>query len=320
MVDLPDPAMPTIDAIMSALVRRENAWRGSYDGYGVSVSMLGSECDRQLWYQLRWASVPEVIAEGRKFRIFARGNAAEQRILDDLREAGIVVQDVDPDTGKQWRLSRANGWIRGKADGVVLGVIEAPKARHVVEIKCLKAADWRAILKRGLRKQKPEHWMQLHEGMAALGIDRGIYIAENADTCELLSERLHLDHEEAAKAAARVLRLTTENDAPLRIADAPARPPCLFCSHKAVCFENAAPRQHCRTCLFFTFTSDGNGHCDRFGEARSPDLQREGCPAHLFLPTLIDGEQIDAADDGSWIDYQLPNGTVWRDGAEAVTP
>jgi hypothetical protein len=317
MVELPPPAQPTVAAIYDALVK-DAAWRDKYEGYGIGASLLGSPCDRQLWMTLRWASPPEVITQGRKFRIFARGNAAEDRILGDLKLAGLHVEEVDPETGKQWRLSRANGWLRGKADARCWGVLEAPNAMHVVEIKCIKAADWRAIAKHGLRKQKPEHWMQLHEGMAALGIERGLYIAENADTCELLTERIHLDYEEAARQEARVLRLVEEHDAPLKIADAPKTPPCLFCNHRALCFENASPRRHCRTCIFFRFGTDGNGHCDRFNEPRSPERQRAGaqCPAQRLLPTLIPGEQIDAADDGSWIEYRLLDGTIWRDGAD----
>lgn len=314
MVEIPPPIQPTVDAIMAALVA-ERADGPLYDGLGVNASALGTPCDRQLWYGLRWVSSPEVITQGRKLRIFARGNAAEQRILADLARV-LEVEEVDPMTGKQWRFSRADGWIRGKADGRCLGVLEAPKAPHVIEIKCIKAADWRGVAKHGLAKHKPEHWMQLHEGMAGLGIERGLYIAENADTCELLTERIHLDHELAARQEARVLRLVEENDAPLRVNDAPTKPPCLFCNHKAVCFENAAPRRTCRSCVFFTFGRHGNGHCERWGEPRSPDRQREGCGSHLFLPTLVNGEQIDAAEDDSWIEYRLPDGTTWRDGAK----
>jgi hypothetical protein len=314
MVEIPAPIQPTVDAVMQALVEARNA-NPSYEGYGIGASSLGTPCDRQLWYTLRWASPSEVITEGRKLRIFARGNAAEQRILADLGRV-LTIEEHDPATGKQWRFSRANGWIRGKADGRCIGVLEAPKAEHVIEIKCIKAADWRGIAKHGLAKHKPEHWMQLHEGMAALGVERGLYIAENADTCELLTERIHLDHEVAAKVEARVLRLVDEHVVPLRVNDAPTKPPCLFCTHKAVCFENAAPRRTCRTCIFFAFGRDGAGHCERFDEPRLPDRQRENCGAHLYLPTLVGGDQVDAAEDGSWVEYRLPDGSTWRDGAD----
>ena len=250
MVAIPAPVQPTVDAIYHAK-EVANEWRGQYEGYGISASALGTPCDRQLWLSLRWASAPEVV-NGRRLRIFDRGNAAEQRIIEDIRAAGIEVEDVDPATGKQWRIHLARGFLRGTADGICLGVLEAPKARHVIEVKCLKAADWRAIEKHGLREKKPEHWHQLHTGMVALGCDRGLYIAENADTCELLTERLRLDVEEAGRQEARVLRALDEHEAPLgMLGDASTakqrealagRPPCRFCDHRGIC--SALPLRH----------------------------------------------------------------------------
>jgi hypothetical protein len=76
-------------------------------------------------------------------------------------------------------------------------------------------------------------------------------------------------------------------------------------------------RRHCRTCLHFAFGRDGNGHCARFDEPRSPQRQQEGkdCPAHLFLPTLVPGEQVDADPEAETVTYRMPDGAVWVDGA-----
>lgn len=310
MTEVPPPAQPTVDAIWAAR-ERENDARPQYDSWGVSASALGTACDRALWYALRWVSPPEKLT-GRKLRIFERGNIEEERVLADLRRAGIEV------TREQERFSLAKGWLRGKVDAVCRGLMEAPKALHVTEIKSAKAADFRGIQKHGLAKHKPEHWHQLHAGMAATGIDRGAYVVVNKDTEEIHVERIHLDVEEAARQEARVLGLVEADDAPLRAADSAEAFVCRFCQHKAVCHENAAPRRTCRSCIFWTFGADGNGHCEKFHEPRKPDRQREGaeCPAHRWLPTLIAGDQIDAADDGAWIDYRLADGTIWRDGAE----
>ena len=172
----------------------------------------------------------------------------------------------------------------------------------------MKAADWRAVQKHGVAKAKPEHWHQLHAGMAALGIARGAYVAVNKDTEEILVERIRLDVEEANRQEARVERLVAEHEAPLKIAENAERPPCRFCRHKALCFEAAMPRRHCRTCLHFAFGRDGNGHCARFDEPRTPQRQQEGkdCPAHLFLPALVPGEQIDADPEAETVTYRMP--------------
>ena len=227
--------------------------------------------------------------------------------------------DRDEATGKQWTFSIADGWIRGKADGRVHGVIEAPKAEHVLEIKSLKASDWRAIQRHGLQVAKPDHWHQLHSGMAGLGVARGLYVGVNKDTEEILTERVKLDGETAARQEARVLRIVHAHDAPGRISDKPDSHACALCRHAAICHGDAAARRHCRTCLHFTFTRDGLGHCARFNEPRTPRAQGQGatCPAHLYLPTIVPGEQVDADPDAETITYAMRNGETWTDGATA---
>jgi hypothetical protein len=315
MTELPDRPMPTVDAIWRAM---EAGQRPAYDGYGISASALGTACDRQLWYGLRWASPPETMT-GRTLAIFERGNWEEDRILQALELAGLDVQAVNPETGRQWTFALANGWLRGKADGRVTGVIEAPKTAHCLEIKSLKASDFRAILKHGLLKAKPEHWHQLHAGMAGLGLSRGIYIGRNKDTEELLSERIKLDEGEIAKQEARVLRVVDMHDAPGKISDKADAFACRFCRHKETCHEGAFARRHCRTCLHFTLTDSGNGHCARWNEPRNPAAQRMGsdCPSHLYLPDLVAGQQVDADEEAETVTYQMADGSIWIDGADA---
>lgn len=312
MVEIPPPAQPTVDAIYAAR-EREAAERPSYEGYGIAASALGSPCDRQLWMTLRWVSPPETMT-GRKLRIFERGDIEEDRVLADLRRAGVEI------SREQERFSLANGFLRGKVDAVGTGILEAPAAEHVVEIKSAKASDYRAVQKHGLAKHKPEHWHQVHAGMTALGIERGAYVIVNKDTEEIYLERVHYDAEEAARQIARVERIVEADEAPGRIAEEPTRPPCLFCKHKAACFERGPVRRSCRTCLHFRFTRDGNGHCARFDEPRNPQRQQDGakCPVHLFLPSLVPGEQIDADAETETVTYRMADGSFWVDGPEVV--
>jgi hypothetical protein len=284
--------------------------RSAYEGYGASASALGTECDRQIWLTLRWAS-PQEAPTGRQTRIFERGTLEEERVLGDLRRAGIEV------SREQERFSLAGGWLRGKIDAIGVGFLEAPKAEHVVEIKSLNASTWRSVQKHGLMRSKPEHWHQLHIGMAALGIARGAYVAVCKDDEAIYIERVRLDVEEANRQEARVERLVAAHEAPLKFAENAERPPCRFCRHQAICFEAAMPRRNCRTCLHFTFGRDGNGHCVRFDEPRSPQRQQEShdCPAHLYLPALVPGEQIDADPEAETVTYRLRDGAVWVDGA-----
>jgi hypothetical protein len=312
---LPPIESPTVAAIWRAREAEAAADpRSAHEGYGISASALGSPCDRQLWLTLRWASLPET-PSGRQLRVFERGSLEEERVVADLRRAGVEV------SREQERFALAGGWLRGKIDGVGRGFLEAPKAEHVVEIKSMGASGWRNVKKHGVAASRPEHWHQLHIGMAALGIARGAYVVANRDSEELLIERIHLDVEKANRQEARVERLVAAHEAPLKIAENAERPPCRFCRHKALCFETAMPRRHCRTCLHFAFGRDGAGHCMRFDEPRSPQRQQEGvdCPAHLYLPALVPGEQVDADPEAETVTYRMRDGAVWIDGAAEET-
>jgi hypothetical protein len=40
--------------------------------------------------------------------------------------------------------------------------------------------------------------------------------------------------------------------------------------------------------------------------------QEQGCAAHLYIPALVHGGQVDAGED--WVSYTMPDGSEWRDG------
>lgn len=305
MTAIPPPALPTVDAIWRAR-EAAAAERPLYLTGGISASMVGTECDRALFYELRWVSLPEQVS-GRILRIFERGDIEEQRVYADLRAAGVEIDE-------QAEFAAVQGFLRGRADGIATGILEAPKARHVLEIKSAKASDWRAVQKHGVAKAKPLHWHQLHAGMASLGIDRGFYVMVNKDTEEILTERISLDPEIAARTEARVARIVDTHDAPGRLNDDPGAFSCRFCKHRAVCHEGAPARRNCRTCIHWSFTRDGLGHCERFDRPLRRDRQADGCPAHLYLPSLVNGEQIDADPEAETVTYQMASGEVWVDG------
>ena len=45
-------------------------------------------------------------------------------------------------------------------------------------------------------------------------------------------------------------------------------------------------------------------------------VEQEDVEKHLFVPDLVPGEQIDAADDR--VSYRMPDGSVWIDGEVAA--
>lgn len=308
----------TIDAIYSAREKARKPW----DSIGLPVSALESDCDASLWFTFRLASEPEALT-AKKLRRFETGNIEEARLIADLRRIeGVDVMDVDPETGRQFKVYMLGGHVRGKLDGTATGIPEAPEKRHAVECKAHNDKNFKELQKKGVKAVKVGHYRQVLLYMHRTGLDRCLYLASNTNTDELYAERLRYDQVEALTLVARLERIINSKRVSPRAADSPERFICLFCDHKAVCFKQTFGRNHCRTCLHSSpIIEEGSEaarwHCARFGKDLSVEEQRDGCPAHLYLPDVVPGEQTDAGDD--WVSYVLRDGQTWRDGVPAGT-
>jgi len=137
----------------------------------------------------------------------------------------------------------------------------------------------------------------------------------NKDTDELYQERILHDAEAGLRLLAKAQRIIGAGRPPARISENPAWWECRFCDHHAVCHEGAAPERHCRSCLHASPVAEGGWHCTRHGTPLARREQEAGCAAHLYIPDLVSGEQVDAGED--WVSYRLPDGSTWRDGVAA---
>lgn len=306
MPPIPRPTPSTQRAIQDALESSEQDW----ESVGVPAGEIGVECDRAVWLAFRRASVPEVIT-WRKRRIFERGNIEEERLLDLLRLVGIEVSE------QQTRVRGAGGHLRGKIDGQALGIKEAPATIHVVECKSSKASDFRAMVKDGVQKANPKHYATMQFYMYKRGLDRCQYMMSCKDTEDLHMERVRLDIEAAMRAEARIERIIGMDEPPSRLCGKRDDFRGMFCRQAAVCWGEEWPRSHCRTCLHSSPLMDGNAgwDCSRWAKPLSLTEQDAGCPAMLFIPALVPGEQIDVDEDAETISYRMADGSIWIDGA-----
>jgi hypothetical protein len=306
MAALPEPTMLTINAIYAAYEAAQD------DGFRahLGASGIGNPCERAIWYGWRWAT--QARHTGRLLRLFQTGHLAEDRFIEDLRSVGVTVLPTDPDTGKQWNLRDESGHFGGSMDGVAIGFLEAPKAWHVCEFKTHSAKSFAKLKAERVEKSKPLHWWQMQAYMHLAGIDRAYYIAVNKDTDELYGERIRYDAEAGMRVVAKAHRIIASDNAPSKISADPAWWECRFCDHHAACHSDAMPSRHCRSCLHSTPAADGEWRCSRLGTILTVDQQKTGCAAHLYIPSLVHGQQIDAGED--WVSYVMPNGDEWRDG------
>lgn len=306
MPPLPPPNQPTVDAIYQWHESRQSSGGRGHLG----ASQIGAPCERALWYQFRWAY--KVRHAGRLLRLFETGQLAEQRFVAELRAVGVEVHEINPDTGAQFSVSAVKGHFGGSMDGVALGILEAPKTWHVVEMKTHSEKSFSDLKKNGVEKSKPEHFSQCQIYMHLAGLERAFYIAVNKNTDELYSERLHHDEAAALRLLAKASRIIDAAEPPSRISEDPAFYLCRWCSYHDICHGTEFAARNCRTCLHSTPVDQGQWDCARWGKVLTDQEQREGCPTHLYIPALVFGNQVDAAEDG--VKYEMPDGSEWWDG------
>jgi hypothetical protein len=291
-----------------------------WDGLGFSMSELHNECDRALWYQVRWAAARERFT-GRMLRLFATGHIEEARIIADLRMIGLEVHDLDPDTGKQFIARALAGHVRGKLDGMALGVPEAPATWHVVEAKSHNQNSFNKLRAAGvgnLRKAKPEHWAQCQMYMHIRGLERCLYSATCKNDDSRWNDRIYYDREWCERTLERLERILRMAEPPSRISEKADDFRCRFCKAKPLCHEGSFARLNCRTCIHSTpeFMGDAAWSCARWAKPLSADEQREACPAHLYIPALVPGELLDADEEAETVTYRLNDGRTWIDGRD----
>lgn len=312
MAELPPPTQLTLEAIYRAYEAKAERHHRSYLG----MSTMGNECDRALWMAFRWAHDPENL-DGRKLRLFETGHREEARMLDDLEMAGIELDRVNPETGRQWALWALDGHFRGHMDGQGQGFPEAPKTRHVLEFKTHNEKSFKALTKDGVQKSKPGHYAQMQLYMHYSGLTRAFYMAVNKNTDEIHTERVEYDAATALRMEARARAIIDSAEPPAKLHEDPTAKMawvCSYCPAFQQCHGAQFAPRNCRTCLHATPVENG-WRCELHGEL-DEDAQRSGCAQHLYIPGLVPGEQIDADPENGTVTYKLKDETEWKDGTQ----
>lgn len=314
MVALPlSTTSPVVAAIYDYYAARPDGER-SYLG----VSGIGAECERQLWYGFRWA-YPLEHHEGRMRRLFQTGHREEARVIADLEAIGVIFRG-SPD-GYQHAVRGVGGHFRGHLDGMIAsGLPGAPQSRHVLEVKTHNIKSFAALLRSGVAIAKPMHMTQMQGYMHLSRYERAVYIAVEKDTDSLHVERVQYDPTEGARIVAKAERIISAPTPPPKLHEDPSAKMafgCRWCPALAGCHQRAWARRNCRTCLHASPVlagEDGAWQCDRFNRHLSLDDQCSGCGAHLYIPGLVPGRQVDASPETETVTYHLAAGGTWTDG------
>jgi len=305
---------PTLEAADAALEEFENAKPPR--GY-LGASSIGDECWRKLWFDFRKVAARNFDAE--TLKRFEDGHIGEELMAARLqRVPGLVLEVRDPNTGEQFALEDVGGHFRGHADGKILGLLQAPKTRHVWEHK--QVADRRlkevekAIKEHGEKKAlkawSPTYYGQAQVYMKAFKLKRHYMTISTPGGRKTISLRTDYHAEDAKaliKKAETIINEPTPEGLP-RIAQDETFYKCRMCDYNAVCYGKTMPLATCRTCIHSTPMDNGTWNCARWG-CEIPDMQAQltGCDFHVFIPALVPLDVVDA-DDGDiqdWCTYRV---------------
>jgi len=249
----------------------------------LGASELGEECRRALWYGFRWVARPNF--PGRIKRLFETGHREEERILDNLRAIGVRIE------GTQEEITFAQGHGKGHCDAVVLGLPDAPKTWHLLEIKTANKTRYNEAIKKG----PPEkHAVQMQIYMGELGLTRAAYFMQCKDDDRLHLERVEYD-KKAHEAALRKANTIVQGEGlPGRIAKDRTFYKCKMCRWQMMCWDEVVPDVNCRTCSSGRPGGNGEWVCELGG--------CQEYSQHLFIPSLLWWMKVTDRGPG-WIRY-----------------
>lgn len=315
MVAIPDFTCPTLASADQALVDAQERRKRAYLG----MSAIGGACERALWYNFRWTITVQFDAN--TLKRFADGHASETVAVNRLKATpGLEVHEVGDD-GEQFGFKDIGGHFSGHMDGVILGLKQAPATWHVLEIKASeKWADLDKARKKVGEKSALADWNPTYYAQAVLymdyaGLDRHYLVCVSPGARRWTAVRTDADPAFALILKTKAERIIFADHAPKRIGG-PDSFACRFCDYAAVCHEGAPADRNCRTCLNITPARDGEWRCEKFGHNLSRTDQEAGCQEHRYLPDLVPGEQVDAAEWG--VTYRMRDGSEWIDRGQAA--
>lgn len=234
----------------------------------LGASVIGRECDREIWYGFRWFKSNAF--DGRMLRLFDRGKREEGVVIFELKSAGI---DVDWSGESQDGFEDHGGHFRGSVDATGTDA----KGRFLIEIKTANEKSWNDLHKTGVAESKPEHFCQMQTYMGEMKLPRALYISVNKNNDDIHAEWIDFDRDAYVALRQRARELIFSGLPPDRLSDNPANFKCKMCAMWAVCHDGDAPDRNCRTCTHAVPLEEGGWYCAHLAKPIDYAEQIAGC-------------------------------------------
>jgi CRISPR/Cas system-associated exonuclease Cas4 (RecB family) len=193
----------------------------------MGCSVIGKECDRQLWYEYH---APIRTSDPRIHRIFRLGHIIEKEVLELLRMAGFTVHSADGDDSQYGGRDEEIGY---NIDGVLM-MDDTP---YLLEIKSASDKRFNQMVKVGVKISDPTYYVQMITYMKYMELDRGLFIAYNKNTSDIHVEVVVASNMEANYFINRGKEIVRMDIEPERKYKTSAFYSCKMCSYREVCWK-----------------------------------------------------------------------------------
>lgn len=245
----------------------------SYYGYGIPMSMLGSECDLQIWRKMHWIRPKTEDIESSLLRTFERGKWEEDRLAKVLDKLSIKYTR---------EIGVEHPVLRGKIDFLL--------DKSLIECKTANQTQFRKVVKYGVKEKAYNHWCQVQGYMHLQGVELAHYYLVNKNDCDIHIEDVCYDRAFCEYTFDRVTSIALKENAPEQPAGTIKTPPCLFCDYKTMCYMGVnSDARNCRNCAFGTVVDAKNLNCNKTMQSLDNRMQLAGCEKHRFHPDALPG-------------------------------
>jgi len=266
MATLPIPKNTTIYQINNMPIKQG---KRPYLG----MSSAGNECSRAIQFSFFHAYEDEIPI--RISRIFRLGHLLEKEVIIALELLGYKI------INKQRELYGFGHHVLGHIDGEVIGLMEAPKTPHLLEIKTHKDSLFKQVKNKGVKFGFPSHYDQVQRYMDAGQYKRCLYCAYNKDTSEIWVERLYPDPDRQEFLRIKEMNEVLNETLFPRIGSGQSTYyKCRICSANKTCFHENPISENCRTCEHVEVHEGGLWMCSKHSIQLSNEKQAAGCNSY----------------------------------------
>lgn len=294
---------PTLEAMNKAMELKQQLEKPrNYLG----ASEIGHDCQRYLFYSFRNACKKTISAKGLK--AIQDGYDQEAKTIERLRDLPFIQLVNDDGEGNQIGFKALLDHFCGHCDGMILGILQAPKTWHVFEHKSVnekKFNELKKIIEEKGEKEALYNWDLVYYEQAQIymhefQLERHYTVVSTPGGRDHISCRTEYKRTYAERILEKAKSIIFENwTIPDKISDKREFFRCNWCHMKGICHDGDIPDVHCKTCRYRDCIDGGKSMCLATDTIIEDTLLNVGCEKHVFNPTLLPGvELIEHQEDG----------------------